>query len=97
MSGRWVPWKMVPRVTVNCLPQGRVSPHWKSPGRADLPVIRQTFAEPQVRHLGIARPVKHPKLGDIKVVGQPINLYAPDSPGAMAYKVLAMELLQGDR
>ena len=36
--------------------------------------IDQTFAEPQVKHLGIARPVKHPKLGDIKVVGQPINL-----------------------
>ena len=36
--------------------------------------IDQTFAEPQVQHLGIARPVKHPKLGDIKVVGQPINL-----------------------
>ncbi|MFO1082352.1 MAG: CoA transferase [Reyranellaceae bacterium] len=36
--------------------------------------IDQTFAEPQVQHLGIARPVHHPKLGDIKVVGQPINL-----------------------
>ena len=36
--------------------------------------IDKTFAEPQVQHLGIARPVKHPKLGDIKVVGQPINL-----------------------
>ena len=40
--------------------------------------IDQTFAEPQVKHLGIARAVKHPKLGDIKVVGQPINL--SDSP-----------------
>jgi crotonobetainyl-CoA:carnitine CoA-transferase CaiB-like acyl-CoA transferase len=36
--------------------------------------IDQTFAEPQVEHLGIAKPVKHPRLGDIKVVGQPINL-----------------------
>ena len=36
--------------------------------------IDMTFAEPQVKHLGIARAVKHPKLGDIKVVGQPINL-----------------------
>src|SRR5262249_47576135 len=36
--------------------------------------VDQTFPEPQVKHLGIARPVKHPKLGDIKVVGQPINL-----------------------
>ncbi len=36
--------------------------------------IDQTFAEPQVKHLGIARRVRHRKLGDIRVVGQPINL-----------------------
>ncbi|HEX4893746.1 MAG TPA: CoA transferase [Hyphomicrobiaceae bacterium] len=36
--------------------------------------IDQTFAEPQVQHLGIARPVKHPSLGEYKVVGQPINM-----------------------
>jgi len=42
--------------------------------------IDQTFAEPQVRHLGIAKPVRHPKLGDIKVVGQPINLTKAPQP-----------------
>jgi crotonobetainyl-CoA:carnitine CoA-transferase CaiB-like acyl-CoA transferase len=42
--------------------------------------IDKTFAEPQVKHLGIARPVKHPKLGAIKVVGQPINLSAAPQP-----------------
>jgi formyl-CoA transferase len=42
--------------------------------------IDQTFAEPQVRHLGIARRVRHPKLGDIKVVGQPINLTKAPQP-----------------
>jgi formyl-CoA transferase len=36
--------------------------------------IDKTFAEPQVEYLGIARPVKHPALGEFKVVGQPINL-----------------------
>ena len=36
--------------------------------------IDQTFADPQVRHLGIARPVDHPKLGPQKVVGQPIHM-----------------------
>lgn len=36
--------------------------------------IDQTFAEPQVQHLGIAKRVRHPALGDIKVVGQPIHL-----------------------
>jgi len=45
--------------------------------------IDQTFAEPQVEHLGIARPVAHPKLGDIKVVGQPINMSAAPQPPSM--------------
>ena len=36
--------------------------------------IDQTFAEPQVAHLGMVKPVAHPELGDIRVVGQPINL-----------------------
>ena len=45
--------------------------------------IDQTFDEPQVQHLGIARPVKHPALGDIRVVGQPINLSAAPQPPAM--------------
>ena len=56
------------------------SAHWiEKINKAGVPcgpinTIDKTFAEPQVQHLGIARPVKHPKLGDIKVVGQPINL-----------------------
>ncbi len=36
--------------------------------------IDQTFADPQVRHLGIATPIEHPVLGRIEVVGQPVNL-----------------------
>ena len=36
--------------------------------------IDQTFAEPQVKHLGIARRIRHRKLGEIRVVGQPINM-----------------------
>ena len=56
------------------------SAHWiDTINKAGVPcgpinTIDKTFAEPQVQHLGIARSVKHPKLGDIKVVGQPINL-----------------------
>ncbi|TMI99499.1 MAG: CoA transferase [Alphaproteobacteria bacterium] len=42
--------------------------------------IDQTFAEPQVEHLGIAKPVRHPMLGDIKVVGQPITLTKAPQP-----------------
>ena len=36
--------------------------------------LDQTFADPQVKHLGIAQPVKSNKLGDITLVGQPVVL-----------------------
>ena len=43
---------------------------------ASGPIYRmnEVFADPQVEHLGIAKPVKHPKLGDIKLVGQAFRL-----------------------
>jgi formyl-CoA transferase len=65
------------------------SAHWIDKiNKAGVPcgpinTIDKTFAEPQVQHLGIARPVKHPKLGDIKVVGQPINLSDFPQPAAL--------------
>ncbi|MBV9829867.1 MAG: CoA transferase [Alphaproteobacteria bacterium] len=34
----------------------------------------QVFADPQVRHLGIAQPVEHPTLGAIELVGQAVTL-----------------------
>jgi len=36
------------------------------------------------------------RLSEAPSYGQPINFYAPTSPGALAYKLLAAELLQGD-
>lgn len=36
--------------------------------------IDEVFADPQVKHLGIATPVDHPTLGRIELVGQPITL-----------------------
>lgn len=44
--------------------------------------IDQTFADPQVRHLGIATPMDHPELGTLQVVGQPVHLEATPQPGA---------------
>lgn len=35
--------------------------------------IDQTFADPQVQHLGLAQGVEHPILGDISLLGQPIQ------------------------
>lgn len=34
----------------------------------------QTFADPQTRHVGIAKTVRSGRLGDIEVVGQPLHL-----------------------
>ena len=43
--------------------------------------IDETFAAPQVQHLGMARSVSHPRLGDLALVNQPIRLSrAPDAP-----------------
>jgi crotonobetainyl-CoA:carnitine CoA-transferase CaiB-like acyl-CoA transferase len=36
--------------------------------------IDQVFADPQVRHLGIAQPVEHAALGRIELVGQAVSL-----------------------
>jgi chromosome partitioning protein len=36
------------------------------------------------------------RLSEAPSFGQPINIYAPNSPGAIAYKVLAAELVKGD-
>src|SRR5690606_22391465 len=40
------------------------------------PVYRmdEVFADPQVRHLGIAKSVHHPRLGELHLVGQPIEI-----------------------
>jgi crotonobetainyl-CoA:carnitine CoA-transferase CaiB-like acyl-CoA transferase len=58
--------------------------------------VDEVFADPQVEHLGIARPVRHPQLGDIRLVGQPIDMSrtppeiatpTPD-PGAHSEEIL---------
>jgi crotonobetainyl-CoA:carnitine CoA-transferase CaiB-like acyl-CoA transferase len=36
--------------------------------------IDQVFADPQVRHLGIAQPVEHPTLGRLELVGQAVTM-----------------------
>jgi crotonobetainyl-CoA:carnitine CoA-transferase CaiB-like acyl-CoA transferase len=46
--------------------------------------IDETFADTQVRHLGMARPVRHPTLGEIALVAQPITLERTPSRMATA-------------
>jgi formyl-CoA transferase len=67
----------------------RPNAHWLTAlNKADVPCgpinnIEGVFAEPQTQHLGIARPVHHPKLGDISVVGQPFTLTEAPQPETM--------------
>jgi formyl-CoA transferase len=74
---------------IGAVTKKQTSAHWvEQLNKAGVPCgainrIDQTFAEPQVEHLGIARPVAHPRLGDIKVVGQPINMSANPQPSSM--------------
>jgi crotonobetainyl-CoA:carnitine CoA-transferase CaiB-like acyl-CoA transferase len=42
--------------------------------------IGQAFEDPQVRHLGMARPAPHPELGDLGLIRSPINLSAFPQP-----------------
>ena len=42
--------------------------------------IDQTFAEPQVKHLGIATKVVHEDIGEFEIVGQPINMTDAPQP-----------------
>ncbi|HTV90781.1 MAG TPA: CaiB/BaiF CoA-transferase family protein [Stellaceae bacterium] len=50
-----------------------------------LYTIDQTFADPQVKHLEMARSMDHPRLGELKVVGQAINLTKTPEPARMRH------------
>jgi crotonobetainyl-CoA:carnitine CoA-transferase CaiB-like acyl-CoA transferase len=41
---------------------------------APINTIREVFDNPQVRHLGIPKQIRHPKMGASNLVGSPINL-----------------------
>ncbi|MBV9861739.1 MAG: CoA transferase [Alphaproteobacteria bacterium] len=45
--------------------------------------IDQVFGDPQVQHLEMARPVKHPRLGALQVVGQAINMTKTPEPAEL--------------
>ena len=42
--------------------------------------IDQVFADPQVKHLRMARPADHPRLGEIDLVGQAVNMTRVPEP-----------------
>jgi len=43
--------------------------------------VKQVFEDPQIRHLGMAQPVRHPERGEMKVQGLPATLSR--TPGAI--------------
>ena len=45
--------------------------------------VDQTFADPQVQHLGIAQPMDHHTRGELQVVGQAVNLERTGQPARM--------------
>ena len=56
------------------------SAHWLAAlEKAGVPAgpiygVDEMFDDPQVRHLGIATPVTHPAVGEIRVIGEPVTL-----------------------
>ena len=72
---------------LNGITETRPSAHWiEAMNAAGVPcgpiyAVDETFADPQVRHLGIARPMAHPERGATRVVGQAVTLSkAPQLP-----------------
>ena len=45
--------------------------------------VDETFNDPQVQHLGIARKMIHDDLGSLEVVGQAVNLWRQPQPSTM--------------
>ena len=45
--------------------------------------LSETMNDPQVKHLGLARPVDHPRFGAIEVVGPGVNLDRTAQPPTM--------------
>ncbi len=65
---------------IEAITRGRASAAWiEALNRAGVPSgpiyrMNEVFEDAQVRHLGMTRTVPHPVLGEVEVVGQPIEL-----------------------
>jgi crotonobetainyl-CoA:carnitine CoA-transferase CaiB-like acyl-CoA transferase len=65
---------------IEAITRGKTSAEWidllNKQGVPGGPIYNmdQVFADPQVKHLAMTRVVPHPVLGDVEVIGQPIEL-----------------------
>jgi crotonobetainyl-CoA:carnitine CoA-transferase CaiB-like acyl-CoA transferase len=68
------------KVELGAIFAGGTTAHWVEVLNAEgvpcgpIYTVDQVFADPQVRHQGMAAKVAHPKLGEIELVGQPIHM-----------------------
>ncbi|MDR6870846.1 crotonobetainyl-CoA:carnitine CoA-transferase CaiB-like acyl-CoA transferase [Bosea sp. BE125] len=68
------------RVLIEGILTTQDSAHWLAAFEAaavpagPIYAVDAMFDDPQVQHLGIAQPVSHPVLGDIRVIGEPVGL-----------------------
>ena len=94
---------------IGAITRGRTSADWiEALNKAGVPSgpiykMNEVFADPQVKHLAMTRTVPHKVLGDVEVIGQPIELSrtpwsirnATPEPGEHTDAILA-ELGYGD-
>jgi len=65
---------------LNDIVRSKPSAYWvEALNKAGVPcgpinTIDEAWEDPQIKHLGMARKVKHPKIGEYQVVGQPIHM-----------------------
>ncbi len=65
---------------IDAVTRGRTAADWvETLSAAEIPcgpihTMDQVFADPQVKHLGMAEAVEHPRLGSFDVVAQPIRM-----------------------
>jgi crotonobetainyl-CoA:carnitine CoA-transferase CaiB-like acyl-CoA transferase len=74
---------------LNDIMRSKPSAYWvETLNKAGVPcgpinTIDKAWDDPQVKHLGMARPVDHPKIGRFDVVGQPIHMSRYPQPESL--------------
>jgi formyl-CoA transferase len=74
---------------LNDLVRSKPSAYWvEELNKAGVPcgpinTIDKAWEDPQVKHLGMAKKVEHPKIGAYEVVGQPIHLSRYEQPDTL--------------
>jgi crotonobetainyl-CoA:carnitine CoA-transferase CaiB-like acyl-CoA transferase len=74
---------------LNDIVRSKPSQYWvEALNKAGVPcgpinTIDKAWEDPQVKHLGMARKVRHPKIGEYEVVGQPIHMSRYPQPDTL--------------